>query len=103
MLFKRSPDTAKLDDMRGFQLYLASSAAPSRRTLPRVGAHTPTMPRAIDDFPEALGPITPSPWPLRNVKLASCTMILCCPGGAMLRASNERLWRGGGNAIVGSS
>jgi len=28
--------------------------------VPRAGCHTPTMARASDDFPDALGPMTPT-------------------------------------------
>ena len=41
-----------------------SSAAPSKRTLPRTGCHTPTKARARDDLPDALGPTMPSALPL---------------------------------------
>ena len=46
-----------------------SSAAPSNRTLPRTGCHAPTINRAKDDFPEALGPMMARPSPLLSAKV----------------------------------
>ena len=36
---------------------------PSSRTLPRTACHTPTIARASDDLPEALGPMMPRALP----------------------------------------
>ena len=36
----------------------AATSAPSSRTTPATGFHTPTMRRASVDFPEALGPMS---------------------------------------------
>ncbi len=35
--------------------------------------HTPTIARTSDDLPEALGPMTPTPWPALSWKATPCT------------------------------
>ncbi len=69
------------------------------RTLPRTGTHTPTMSRASDDLPDALGPMMPSACPAFNTKLTSCTTTRCTPGGAAATLSTIRFVRGAGSVI----
>ena len=47
---------------------IVSSAAPSMRTVPRAGGHTPTSARARHDCPPALGPMMPRPLPFSSAK-----------------------------------
>ena len=71
-----------------------SRAAPSIRILPWAAGQTPTMARASEDFPDALGPITPSPWPALSWKATPWTTSRLVPGGLTLtRFERER--RGG--------
>ena len=49
--------------------------------MPRAGVQTPTSMRASEDFPDAVGPITPSALPAASVKLTSWQTIFCWPGG----------------------
>ena len=68
-----------------------SSAAPSRRTLPRTGCQTPTSMRASDDLPEPLGPMMPSPLPRSSVRLTSCTTTFWVPGATTAAFSTARV------------
>ncbi len=49
-------------------------------------------------MPDALGPITPRPWPAWRAKLASCSTIRRAPGGATLTPSTWRVLTGAGRA-----
>src|ERR1700735_3906895 len=69
-------------------------AAPSSRTLPRNGCHTPTSARTSEDLPDPLGPMMPRPLPASSAKVTSWTMIFWSPGGTMATASTDRRFEG---------
>src|ERR1700758_3073676 len=74
-----------------------ASEAPSKQTLPRLGAQYPTNIRASDDFPEALGPMTPRPFPLCNFRDKLSMTGFCAPGGTTVAFSTARTSLGGCN------
>ncbi len=71
--------------------------------MPRAGAQTPTSMRASEDFPDAVGPITPSALPAVNVKLMSWETILGWPGGATAAFCTTSVRDGGLSGIGAAS
>jgi hypothetical protein len=69
------------------------------RTLPRAGVQTPTSRRASDDFPDAVGPITPSALPAVSEKFTSWQTIFCSPGGATAAFCTTSVFAGACSAI----
>src|SRR5580704_7704742 len=69
------------------------------RTLPRAGVQTPTSRRASDDFPDAVGPITPSALPAVSEKFTSWHTSFCSPGGATAAFCTTSVFAGGCSAI----
>src|SRR5580704_18436968 len=65
---------------------------------PRAGFQAPTRARASEDFPEPLGPTTPSAAPAARVKLTSCRITAPLPGAARLKLVQRRSHAGGGSA-----
>src|SRR5262249_44501326 len=74
-----------------------SITAPSSRTYPREGRHTPTSARASVDLPEALGPMIPSALPAFTANATPCTAGFSDPGGVTLIVSTISACDGAGN------
>jgi hypothetical protein len=55
--------------------------------------------RANDDFPDALGPITPSALPRWSLSESSRTTVLCSPGGITLALSTTSVLCGASRGI----
>ena len=55
--------------------------------------------RASDDFPDAVGPITPSALPAASEKFTSWHTIFCSPGGATAAFCTTSVFAGGCSGI----
>ena len=76
-----------------------SSAAPSTRTAPCAGRHTPTRARTSEVLPEPLGPIMPMTSPAASVKLTFPTIAVLPSGDMTATFSATRLRLGFGSAV----
>ena len=78
---------------------------PRRRSgsCPGPAGQTPTMARARDDLPDALGPITPSAWPALSWKATPWTTSRWLPGGFTLTASSVSEAAGVGSSMRAGS
>ncbi len=78
-------------------------AAPSIRTAPRAGCHTPTSARTSEVLPEPLGPTIPRASPAFTAKLTLPRTAALPSGGMTVTFSATRSYCGFGSSILAGS